>query len=108
MPFRFSRRGFFGGLFAALFAAFRTPRTPAAVSPPAPTPPEAVPPTAGGFASYSYDSQTGMTIFTDPAGCVTTLTYDASIPLSTAGGTVTTYSYDAVGRPPSRPGTGLV
>jgi uncharacterized protein RhaS with RHS repeats len=102
MPFRFSRRGFVGGLFAALLAAFRTPKAPAAASP-------APPPESSGATTCSFDGRGRVIASTDPLGHVTTTVYDpqgTALWTNDALGHTTTYFYDAEGRRTNPPEAG--
>jgi hypothetical protein len=81
---KFSRRGWFRGLFAAMLAQWAMP---AAGAGPAPA--------AGGAGASLSPGATYV------AGQTTTVVYDAAIPLTSVTdplGSVATYVYDAAGR----------
>jgi hypothetical protein len=113
MPFRFSRRGFVGGLLAALLAAFRRPRVPAAAAvpspplPPTPTPP----PQTGGVTGFAYDAAECAREAAARDACRTTSVYDEEGRLvcrSTERQHGTAFTYYGEGCRPFPPGSGPV
>src|SRR5262249_32489101 len=84
MRFPFSRRGFLGGLFAALFSRAAAADAPTPTPAPPPTPPPPPPPAPP------------LTCVTDPLGKVVTYTYDACDGRRlTAGPPGSSFTYDA-------------
>jgi YD repeat-containing protein len=102
MFFPFSRRGFLGALFAALFgrAVASAAASPEPASPPPPSGPGAALPQG---TSFAYDAEGRACSSTEAPGAVTTSVYDAEgrlVSVIDPQGNVTTFRHDA---PPEGP-----